>query len=149
MLCIRKKSWNQLWLLTKLVVDIKYYTNYKESSQSLHWRSKMGWLINNSKNIFTWNTHDLWFYCINNLFIYDTSLTYLQYGHWANLNKSEEILTNTNAASKYYIPRTHWDFQLCSSSNHISPLLNRPQGCQGCQKNLEGPKEHNHDPFLR
>ena len=30
---------------------------------------------------------------------------------------------------------THWDFELFSSSNHISPLLNRPQGCQGCQKN--------------
>ena len=28
----------------------------------------------------------------------------------------------------------HWDFELFSSSNHISPLLNRPQGCQGCQK---------------
>ena len=31
-------------------------------------------------------------------------------------------------------PVTHWDFELFSSSNHISPLLNRPQGCQGCQK---------------
>ena len=30
---------------------------------------------------------------------------------------------------------SHWDFELFSSSNHISPLLNRPQGCQGCQKN--------------
>ena len=29
----------------------------------------------------------------------------------------------------------HWDFELFSSSNHISPLLNRPQGWQGCQKN--------------
>ena len=29
----------------------------------------------------------------------------------------------------------HWDLELFSSSNHISPLLNRPQGCQGCQKN--------------
>ena len=35
-------------------------------------------------------------------------------------------VTGTNA---------HWDFELFSSSNHISPLLNRPQGCQGCQKN--------------
>ena len=26
----------------------------------------------------------------------------------------------------------HWDFELFSSSNYISPLLNRPQGCQGC-----------------
>ena len=30
---------------------------------------------------------------------------------------------------------THWDFELFSSSDHISPLLNHPQGCQGCQKN--------------
>jgi hypothetical protein len=30
---------------------------------------------------------------------------------------------------------THWHLELYSSSNHISPLLNRPQGCQGCQKN--------------
>ena len=30
---------------------------------------------------------------------------------------------------------SHWNFELFSSSNHISPLLNRPQGCQGCQKN--------------
>ena len=29
---------------------------------------------------------------------------------------------------------SHWDLDLFSSSNHISPLLNRPQGCQGCQK---------------
>ena len=29
----------------------------------------------------------------------------------------------------------HWDFELYSSSNHISPLLNRPQGCQGYQNN--------------
>jgi hypothetical protein len=29
----------------------------------------------------------------------------------------------------------HWDFELYSSSNHISPLLNCPQGYQGCQKN--------------
>jgi hypothetical protein len=30
---------------------------------------------------------------------------------------------------------SHWDLELYSSSNHISPLLNRPQGWQGCQKN--------------
>ena len=24
---------------------------------------------------------------------------------------------------------SHWDLELFSSSNHISPLLNRPQGC--------------------
>ena len=30
---------------------------------------------------------------------------------------------------------THWDFELFSSLNHISPLLNLPQGCQRCQKN--------------
>ena len=30
---------------------------------------------------------------------------------------------------KYLGIRSHWDFELFSSSNHISPLLNRPQGC--------------------
>ena len=30
---------------------------------------------------------------------------------------------------------TRWDLELFSSSKHISPLLNRPQGCQECQKN--------------
>ena len=37
-------------------------------------------------------------------------------------------------ASKSY-DLSHWNFEFFSSSNHISPLLNRPQGCQGCQKN--------------
>ena len=45
-----------------------------------------------------------------------------------HLSFREFQLVNTKA-------RTHWDFELFSSSNHISPLLNRPQGCQGCQKN--------------
>jgi hypothetical protein len=35
------------------------------------------------------------------------------------------------------ITLVHWDLELFSSSNHISPLLNRPQGCQGFQKNLK------------
>ena len=37
---------------------------------------------------------------------------------------------------------SHWDFELFSSSNHISPLLNRPQGCQGCQKNRKDLRFH-------
>ena len=33
----------------------------------------------------------------------------------------------------------HRDFELYSSSNHISPLLNHPQGLPGVSKESEGP----------
>ena len=39
-----------------------------------------------------------------------------------------EIIYQKNVGAQV----SHWDFELFSSSNHISPLLNRPQGCQGC-----------------
>ena len=46
------------------------------------------------------------------------------------------------AILRWYIPKSHWDFELFSSSNHISPLLNHPQGCQGCQKNRKDLRFH-------
>ena len=42
---------------------------------------------------------------------------------------------NCGAFGMFLADLPHWDFELFSSSNHISPRLNRPQGCQGCQKN--------------
>jgi hypothetical protein len=38
--------------------------------------------------------------------------------------------------------KAHWDFELFSSSNHISPLLNRSQGCKGSQKNWKDLRFH-------
>ena len=54
-----------------------------------------------------------------------------------HLVKAPCLLSSQQILQQYYTKNicTHWDFELFSSSNHISPLLNRPQGCQGCQKN--------------
>ena len=55
-------------------------------------------------------------------------------GVWSPMNKKEY----GQSVATY----SHWDFELFSSSNHISPLLNRPQGCQGCQKNRKDLRFH-------
>ena len=43
------------------------------------------------------------------------------------------------------ITKPHWDFELFSSSNHY---LSAPRDARGV-KRLKGPKDYNHDPFLR
>ena len=54
---------------------------------------------------------------------------------WSTLQHQIKLVINFEELA-------HWDFEHFDSSNHISPLLKNPQGCQECQKNRKDLRFH-------